>query len=683
MKAGALAAAVFALGIAGTANAHDPVGVVYPISGAPYGASPPAEGAPAPEPCTEDCFLLSELVLRGSVTGSISFELRGQVRAHEETKVPLFGPPTQVRLEDVTIDGAHATISFDSERYYLLTNRRSFTVRGRLTLGEDQMLAVAGPIVSVDARLSKGRVVEGERLSGVLASVLHFDPMDEASAAKPKAPLTLHVSRALRFGRETTFITRIVASQGTDIGVLHVPLRYGEKVGDVQGAKEWRIEGDAIALTVEGQEAEITISGTMPPPSDRPGPESVRTFSPDERAAYELWLIEADPDHLVAIGGQAKSVEVGRSPIPPTLPGARAWLVERGQHLEVDARSLVRGDVLAAVARAHRRVVAITGAGELISDERIQIDNNGLDHLLVAPAGKAMYLSLGGRPQHILHLEQGASEILVPLQTGSQVARLQSRSDVRIFPMAGVLTVPGSTYPLTTGSSETTIGLPADVRPVAVLGGDRVRTALSGADAVAAALGVVLACFGFRTRRTRVLGALVLSGLWFVSKEGYVVAAGLSFFSGGVFLASRFLRGTKLIVAAGAIAVTALVGGRLALSQSSASAHHEMSADAPLVEQDGTYTPHDKGDVTPVSLSLPEAERYVKTSRQLVSKERPFTPRVVYVTSTFVGILHLVWLALAGALAWAHREALLELRRRVLERLRRTPVAPNAEAPPF
>ena len=677
MKLRALAAAAAVFCAMGSASAHEPMGVLYPPPGnfAPPAASGERE---PPPPCTQDCFVLSELVLRGKAEGPMTFELRGQVRAREETKIPLFGPPSQVRLDDVTIDGARATVTFDSERYYLLTSSRSFTIRGRVTPGDDQMLTVAGPIVSVDARLSKGRVVEGERLSGVLASVLHFDPMDEGVAAKPKAPLSVRLTRALRFGRETSFVMRVVASQGSDIGSLRVPLQYGEKVGDVQGAKEWRVDGADLVLAVDGQNAEVTVAGTMPEPK------GLKTYAPDPRSPYEMWMIEADPDHLVAIGGEVKLVELNQAQIPPTMPGARTYLVQRGQHLDIDVRSLVRGDVLAAVARSHHRFVTITGSGELVSDEKLQLDNNGLDHLMVSPAGKAMYLSLGGKPHHILHLEPGAPEILVPLQTGTQVARIQSRSDVRVFPLLGVLSVPGASYPLTTGASETTIGLPADVHPIALTGGDRMRTSFSRGDAVAAILGVVFGCFAFRTRKTRALGALALAGLWFVSKEGYFVAAGLSFVLGALFLASRFVRGTRLLVAGGGIVVVALVCGRLALAEAGVAPEQEMLAEKPFVEADSVYTPPERGDVTPVSLALPTAEKYVKTTRQLVSKDRPFVPRVFYVTSTAIGSLHVVWMLLVGLLAWAHRDQLLELKRRIVLRLSRAPNAAAAtEAPPF
>ena len=70
-----------------------------------------------------------------------------------------------------------------------------------------------------------------------------------------------------------------------------------------------------------------------------------------------------------------------------------------------------------------------------------------------------------------------------------------------------------------------------------------------------------------------------------------------------------------------------------------------------------------------------------------MSDERPFEPRVVYVTTTFLGALELAWLFLVGLLVWAHRDRLSALKAKLVERLARRPTAPDpttaTEAPPF
>jgi hypothetical protein len=59
--------------------------------------------------------------------------------------------------------------------------------------------------------------------------------------------------------------------------------------------------------------------------------------------------------------------------------------------------------------------------------------------------------------------------------------------------------------------------------------------------------------------------------------------------------------------------------------------------------------------VTPVALPLPSAQRWADTSRELVTKERPFAPRLVYVTTTGLLPFFALWLMCLGALAYLHR----------------------------
>ncbi len=651
---------------------------------------PARAGEPEP-PCESDCALLAHLAIRGDVRGTLTFELRGGVRARHEQRIALFGPPSEVHLEDVTIDGGRAEIGFDDAAYYLLTSRRTFTLRGKITLGKDALLSIPGPLLSLDAHLSRGRLVEGDRLSGLANTVLHFDPMTGETTETPKTPPTFRLSRALRFGRELKFVYLLSASQAPALGTVTLPLRFGEKVIDVQGAQGYRTTEGSIELSTSGTEATITITGTIPF-----SPEGeIKKFSSDERSSYEWWLVEADPEHRVSAAGDMKLVETSQSPIPATMPGARVYLLQRGQVLEIDGQSLVRGEVLAAVARENRRFVAVTGRGEVISDETLSFDNNGLDHLTLSPAGKPIYVSTDGNPQPILHGRDGSADLIVSAVMGSHLLRLQSLGQTRLFPLVGVATIPESTFPITTSAVETTIGMSEDLHPIAVLGGDRARWAFSAQDAIATALGIALSCCGFRTRKTRTFGSIVIAGLWFVSRTGFVVAAGGLFVASGVFLASRFWRGNRLLAASAAALVVALLAARAVILEAPALAAGEPSREMfvidpelpkpeTFVRRDASFDP--TASQTPVSLSFPVSDRYVRSSRQLVTRDRPVRTRVVYVTSTVVAALHLTWAALVVLLVWAHRDRLLVLKDRIASRLRRRaedPALSTLERPPF
>jgi hypothetical protein len=622
-----------------------------------------------PPPCTDDCYVLSTLSLRGAVDDSLAFVAKGTLLAPGPVKVALFGPSSQVRLDDLTLDGAPPVVGFEDDHYFVLTSAPSFTLRGRITLGSDEMLGVAGPLVALDAKLARGRLVEGEKLSGLSRATLHFDPMtpESANEAEARTPKVFHLARAVRIAKETGFIYRLTASQAQDLGVVRLPLRYGERVDEVSGAPGWSRSGDELLLPTTGTSADVTITGVL---ADDAAKEGVRAFATDERSAYEWWLVESDPSYRVEIGGEAKLVESSQSPIPPTLPTARVYLVQRGQRLEVDARSLVRGDVLAAVARTGARFVSVTSQGEIIGDETVAYDNNGLEHLAFTPAGQAVYVSTDGRAGRVLHLEAGSPELLVPVELGAHRLRVQTLSRARLLPLAGVLSVPASRYPMTTSAVDVTVGLPRDVVPVALLGGDAARWLLGEGDAVAVAIGVALACFAFRTRRARALGSLATAGLWFVSREAFVIALATLFVVGAVFLASRFLRGNLLLAASAASLVLALFGARGALSTDGrVEARRDLLVVAPAVPQPESAHPDGrpasvldaKMGATPVSLSHPESERYVQTSRQLVTAERPFAPRLLYVTPTLLALLQLAWAGVVARLVFEHRAALAAL----------------------
>ena len=139
----------------------------------------------------------------------IHFELHGGVLVDEEVRIPLFGSPQQVRIDDLTLNGSPATFGFENDSFYVLTRARSFVLRGTLTMTEDEGLKVDGPINTIDVALTRGRVTEGSKLSGVENMTLHFDPMTPESLSKQKTKSVFRLSRALRIGKENTFIYRL------------------------------------------------------------------------------------------------------------------------------------------------------------------------------------------------------------------------------------------------------------------------------------------------------------------------------------------------------------------------------------------------------------------------------------------------------------------------------------------
>lgn len=690
-------------------------------------------------PCAERCFALERLVVSGSLDerGSpLDFELEGALLTPGPVDVPLFGPAAQVRLTQVTESGRPAEVSFDTEGYFARVTSKRFVLRGKLALGDDLSLTVPGPINTFEAKLRSGRVVEGASLSGVEGTTLHFD---RELADTTSGPPVFELSRALRFGRETTFEYRLTLRSGAELGVVRLPLRYREKVLDVEGATGWKLEGDDLVLPTNGKTADVVVHGTMPAAHD---------LVPDERSTSEWWLVESDAEHRLTVGGDASQVDAAQSPIPRTQTGARLYLVKRGQRLELTVQTLSNVDVLAAVARSQSRTLVLTSQNDLVADDTLVYENSGVDYLAYDTGGKPLFLAVDGAPVRVMHDDHSADSVMIPLATGSHAIRVQSLSHASMNPFAGSIALPVPTYALTTSASTLTLGLPSGVRPIAVTGGDRSVWFLGLADLFAVIGAAALAWLALRGSRkglrSRALATVALVGLWFLAPAAYFAVGGAALaVTVGAFLASRLPRGRARSIAltAGALAIggAALVllgamrrtrepadaamasreqqtASELAQTQTAsldAPAASAVAAAAPpaspapmqagpagaaaLAKADDARRERD-GDtsglpvinagsvlrgVTPVALTLPRASFNVTTERELVTRERPFTPHLLYVTDLGLVPLLLGWLAAVLLLVRAERDRLVALRDALARALRPTdPAASSAGAAP-
>lgn len=120
-------------------------------------------------------------------------------------------------------------------------------------------------------------------------------------------------------------------------------------------------------------------------------------------------------------------------------------------------------------------------------------------------------MGLTGTTGVSLLLKDGTPELTLPLRIGTHDARLQSLDHVDTGTFGGSLELEGPTFPLTTSHASVTLGLPKDVRPIAVLGGDEAQWSLNYKDALALALSLGLAFAFLRQRRERALGTAALA----------------------------------------------------------------------------------------------------------------------------------------------------------------------------
>jgi hypothetical protein len=671
----------------------------------------------AAAPCTEHCFVLTRLRLAGAPDGEMKFALEGAVLTDKAVAIPLFGSPAHARIDRVNENGKPAAVGFENDHWFVLTASRRFAIEGAVTLDGDLTLTIPGPLDALDAELAHGRVVEGAHLSALANLTVHFE-RDLASPSAPEPPI-FQLSRALRIGRETAFEYHLVLRSAKDLGVVRLPLAFGEKVLEVRGSTGWSLQGAELVLPTAGRFAEITIDGALA---------SLPRFEPDSRSAYEWWLVESDAEHRLTTSGDARPIDAAQSPIARTLPNARLFLVGRGEHLEVSAQALVATEALAAVVRDHERKIILTPPGDLVTDDVLSYENDGIDWLAWPPDGRAVFLGTDGKAERLMRQADGARELLVPLRIGSHSVHLQALASAPIGALGGSLTVPTPVHALTTSHATVEVDLPGRMHPLAVLGGDRAWLAFSAWDAIVLAASVAIASALLRGRLRRALGAAVLVGLWLVMPVAWEGVAGLAVFGIAWSWARLLSRGLR-IAAWVALVVLAFVGGTATVRQTkSATARGELGwaadggyrtlvvddaderkADAmtlrngelangqdlapsasppsgsvvdaptylmkkaiPMGTENGRRAVEGVAPgVAPVALPLPAYERSVVVRREFVTRDRPLVVRVVYVTTTGLAPLVGLWLACIAWLARLQAADVARFARALRERMAR------------
>jgi len=503
---------------------------------------------------------------------------------------------------------------------------------------------------------------------------------------------------------------------GKDLGVVRLPLALGEKVLDVQGSSGWALQGTDLVLPTAGRSAQVTVTGALA---------SVARVVPDARSSYEWWLVESDAEHRLTVTGDARQIDTSQSPIARTQPSARLFMVGRGQHLDIAAQALVATDALAAVVREHDRTLVLTARGDLVADDVLTYENDGIDWLTWPPTGRAVFLATDGRAERVMRAADGAGEVLVPLRVGSHSLHLQSMDNEWLGTFGGSMTVPTPTHALATSRARLTLGLPSSVHPIAVLGGDRPWLAFGAEDALALAASVVLALLALRGRLRRTLGAVALGGLWLLSAGAWALLVGAGVVSVAAWAASRLLPRGPRLAAWAAIGVAAFALGVASMGRH-APAHtttvqpvdtvaalggdlknRELDRSKAQLDQDvtipvaGQSVAEDKEGwmgqlnarvaidggivqgVAPVALLLPAYDRSIVITRELVTRDRPLTLRLVYVTTAGVAPLVGLWLVCLAWLLRLYSVELVRLVRLVRERLARRPESDPATPAPI
>lgn len=631
---------------------------------------------------------LDSMELTGSVDdNTLQFSITGNLDSKKPVRVQLFGPVDRVMLSNVTINNRPAVVGFDSaEHYFVLTREKSFTIIGDLALKGDLSFTVPGPLNLFTASLDDGRVVEGDMLSGLNYTTVHLEVGKAAEQPEEELPPIFQVSRALRIQKEVAFEYRVTVRSGTEVSSVTLPLAYKEIVLDVPGHKGWKQENEELVVPTSGRQVEFTVYGRMP---------DVGVFSPDPRSSYEWWLIESDSEHRVQVDTKAKQVDSIESPIARQLESARLFLVMKGQKLDVSVIELASMEALAVVVSSQSRRIVWTKEGDLVAEDYFSYENNGIDYLAVKTAGKPMYLEIDGEPQKILSDdEEKKDRILVPLRKGTHSVRIQSinKSDPSLF--GGSLAVPVAAHALTASQASVMLGMPSRVIPLWFSGGEGIQSPIRGWDIVFMVIALIMGLFLFSGSRAKIAGVITMVGIYFLNAPLFVALVIVMIAIAFVVLILRKFHAWKRVLAFGivaallvviavvlsiflAVAGSAMKYQKYAAMEDKARFMEKAQKSDWLAEEEGMgqrgsavqqkidrqiaigNVPYAelasvKG-VTPVALPMPSYDRSVNVSRELVTKDRPLAPTLLYLTRNALWPLLVIWilcLAFSGIQLW-------------------------------
>ena len=272
-----------------------------------------------------------------------------------------------------------------------------------------------------------------------------------------------------------------------------------------------------------------------------------------------------------------------------------------------------------------------------MADDVLAYENDGIDWLVVAPDGRAVFLATDGKAERVMRQADGRGR-----RGPRPAARRQPRrappivSAASMGRLGGWLTAPTPSHALTTSRASVTVGLPARVHPVAVLGGDRPWLAYGAWDAAAIAASIGIALLALRGRLPRTLGAVALGGLWLAAPVAWEALVGTGVLAGAAWAAARVLPRNARVVAWALLGLVAFVGGIGTMSMkrgpstvSAASTvdYRESVADESTVAMDGERKMGSKYDRDAIDSKDAHEERAREGEDRGRTSPRPRAPR--------------------------------------------------------
>ncbi len=338
----------------------------------------------------EKIYGIGDMKLSGSLSDNLLHMTgSGEVISGENVKVYLLGPPSEVLVKNLNVNGTGKTVSFDSEGYFFIAGKGAFTYSADVelkTLGQIR-LYVPGPVNQLTFDLKDGYAIGGDVYGAIGKEVIIQRSSGSEPAEEQKNQTLVDGSFHYTFGQERNefYYDIRFSALGTTLGRYEFTLPNGESIISVTGALKWEKQGQNLILDLESSKAEVIVSGIFDDSSN-----TLRI--PDLPGGRHYVMIESDPQKRLTIAKTtAQEIDLSQSQMSPRYSNARAFLASSGDYFEYTIQDLAVLPSLSASVSSATNQIAITEKGSILGELSYTYANTGLDYLSIVSGGTPLY----------------------------------------------------------------------------------------------------------------------------------------------------------------------------------------------------------------------------------------------------------------------------------------------------
>ncbi len=602
----------------------------------------------------EDFYALEDMVLRGDLeTNRLTLSGSGEVINGEDVKVYLLGRASDILIDNMKVNGRDVPVSFDDKGYYMILQEGEFAFQGDLTIrtrGQVRLYA-PGPVNELVFDIQHGYAVHGNQYG-------LFD--DEVIIQRSeKAAMLVDGGFKYSYAERNEFTYQLsYRAFGQSLGQAVLYLRSGEQVISVSGASDYSVQDGKLVLELEGETANVAVTGTF-------NSNSLRI--PLDEGRHHV-LIESDPQKKITISTTAEEVDLSQSPMYPSYSNARAFLASKDNVFNVNVEQLEMFPSLAASVRRATNRIAITEKGSMLGELTYSYSNTGVDYIGVNVSGTPLYAATGYRQSVKLTKDDGQLYLSFPKTQSGTLDMIYFDSRDPLKPV-DLVEVPVANTDLIVTEAETQIIVPEDYVVLWTFGADG-GSELPGIES-ALIFVIVFGGVGYMMRKSvRYAATYVVysAGLFYFSWALLAVSLAASI----VLIVRKHVSeksvkwmlagaGALIVLSLMVVAFFAVVGGLFSMG-GTVTRSATVDADYAVMEEaapevmmsksmqilgsgEGAINVPTREGVLPVRLELPALGKTVRVTSHLIDSGNPLKVSVLLVAGWMKYLLYLIALA--------------------------------------